>query len=54
MGAMVKHYQDDPLALDSKDKKNLGRVEKEARKDTEHQASKHWCGKQVTASKRPR
>ena len=54
MGAMVKHYQDDPLALDSEDEKNLGRVEKEARKDTEHQASKHWCGKQVTASKRPR
>ena len=52
--AMVKHYQDDPLASDSKDKKNLGRAEKEARKDAERQASKHQCGKQVTASKRPR
>ena len=35
----VKHYQDDPLALNSEDEKNLGRAEKEARKDTKCQAS---------------
>ena len=50
----MKHYQDDPLASDSEDEKNLGRAEKEARKDAECQASKRRCGKQVTASKRPR
>ena len=52
--ATVKHYQDDPLASDSKDEKNLGRAEKEARKDAERQTSKHRHGKQVTTSKRPR
>ena len=52
--ATVKHYQDDPLASDSEDEKNLGRAEKEARKDAERQASKRQRGKQVTASKRPR
>ena len=50
----VKHCQDDPLASDSEDEKNLGRVEKEARKDAKCQASKHQHGKKVTASKRPR
>ena len=50
--ATVKHYQDDLLASDSEDEKNLGIAEKEARKDAECQASKRRLGKQVTASKR--
>ena len=52
--ATVRHYQDDLLASDSEDEKNLGRAKKEAREDAKRQASKHWHGKQVTASKRPR
>lgn len=52
--ATVKHYQNNLLASDSKDDKNLGRVEKEARKDAECQANKCRQGRQVTASKRPK
>ena len=52
--ATVRHYQDDPLASDSEDEKNLGRAEKEARRDAERQASKRRHGKQVSGSKRPR
>ena len=50
----IKHCQDDPLSSESEDEKNLGRVEKEAKKDAEHQVSECQHGKQVTASKRPR
>ena len=35
--AMVKHYQDDPLASDTEDEKYLGRAEEEARRDAECQ-----------------
>ena len=37
---MVRYYQDDQIASDTEDEKKLGRVEKEARKDSERQARK--------------
>ena len=52
--ATVKHFQDNTLASDSEDEKNLDKVEKEARKDAEHQANKRQHGKQMTATKRIR
>jgi len=44
------------LASDSEDEKDLGRAEKEARKDAERQVAKHRCGKQSQSAmgKRPR
>ena len=52
--ATVKYYQSDPLASDSNDEKDLGRAEKEARRDTERQAGKRRCARQPATSKRPR
>ena len=52
--ATVKYYQSDPLASDSEDEKDLGRAEKEARKDTERQSAKRRRSKQPAISKRPR
>jgi len=52
--ATVKFYQSDPLASDSEDEKDLGRAEKEARKDAERQMAKQQCGKQPASVKRPR
>ena len=51
--ATVHYYQDDPLASDSEDEKNLNRVEKEARKEAERLASKRQRGG-ASGSKRRR
>jgi len=42
------------MASDSEDKKGLGRVEKEVRKEAERQSAKHQKGKQLANVKRPR
>ena len=52
--ATVKYYQDDPLASDSDDEKDLSRAEKEARKDAERQAAKRRRVRQPANVKKPR
>ena len=48
--AIVNFYLRDPLALDSEDKKDLGRAKKEARKEVKRQPSKCWVGSSQPAS----
>jgi len=50
--AAVKYYQSDPLASDSEDEKDLGRAEKEAKKDTKRQSAKHHRNKQPARPRR--